>query len=431
MKINSFKDFSKISVIVKLSRKKYNAILLEQDNKLLLNIDMNNDIDSWQNNKDFYKVITGNLIYENKEISFLDCQIYNELATRTGNSLEDISNLILVYRIDRVLFGKKINTSEINKIMKCEVCYKGMDCFTSSRPYKTNYTTMEYGENVSNYEINTKELKISINFGCSCAHKDDSLSIDRYTTVDFVFKSSKNIKKALDNIYRFRNFLILLLKRHVIVEKQYVYYDDKKFQLFDCYEEALNTNSPSLEEHLSHRCLKIENINNIGNMYEKYISNYNKLSPVIELYYNVTQFRVPNATRFINAVTMIENMSRNYDYNSALRLTIKNNPPNKKINDAEYKYMIYSLIKKVNDVYNLTDQDIDQISNNIKNARVYYIHYKKKNSVKKLSYEEQFEYSYFMQDIVLLNIYKLIKMDIKDSEYISFKDYYYEIKDLL
>ena len=95
------------------------------------------------------------------------------------------------------------------------------------------------------------------------------------------------------------------------------------------------------------------------------------------------------------------------------------------------KYMIYSLIKKVNDVYNLTDQDIDQISNNIKNARVYYIHYKKKNSVKKLSYEEQFEYSYFMQDIVLLNIYKLIKMDIKDSEYISFKDYYYEIKDLL
>ena len=68
---------------------------------------MNNDIDSWQNNKDFYKVITGNLIYENKEISFLDCQIYNELATRTGNNLEDISNLILVYRIDRVLFGKK------------------------------------------------------------------------------------------------------------------------------------------------------------------------------------------------------------------------------------------------------------------------------------------------------------------------------------
>ena len=150
---------------------------------------------------------------------------------------------------------------------------------------------------------------------------------------------------------------------------------------------------------------------------------------MIELYYNVTQISVPNLTRFINAVTMIENMSRNYDYNSAFKLTKKNN--NRIKNDADYKYMVYSLIKKVNDVYNLSDQQIEQISDNIKNARVYYIHYKKKSTAKKLSYEEQFRFSYFMQDIVLLNIYKLFKMDIKNIEYLSFNDYYYAVNDLL
>jgi len=62
---------------------------------------------------------------------------------------------------------------------------------------------------------------------------------------------------------------------------------------------------------------------------------------------------------------------------------------------------------------------------------IYYIHYKDKSTVKKLSYEEQFKYAYFIQDIVLLNLYTFLKLDINSHSFISFLGYYYNTKDLL
>lgn len=425
MEFNSFRDFSKLSTTIRLGKKIYNAILLEENNNLMLHINMTNDIENWRNGKDFYKIINGNLSFENKEITLLNCRLYNQSATQNVNESNTITHAELIYRIDRILLGKKIRQNENNQILKCEAQYKGIDCFTNSKPYKFN-KYMEYEQNNVSYLINTKKVNITIYYGCSFEHKDISLSLKRITTINFDFQKKQSIDKVLENIYEFRNFLVLILKKHVIVENQYIYINNEKYQLFDCIEENLNMHNKNLEDHLAHRCLKIESITNISEIYQNFMNNYHKLFPLIELYYNVTQYKVPDLTRFINATTMIENICKNYYSKQALKLT-KSIKPN--VQNAEYKYMIITLIKKINTVYKLSEQEITDIAENIKNARVYYIHYNKK--AKKLTYEQQFQYSYFMQDIVLLNIYKIIKLNIASFEYISFNDYFYEKEDLL
>ena len=65
---------------------------------------------------------------------------------------------------------------------------------------------------------------------------------------------------------------------------------------------------------------------------------------------------------------------------------------------------------------------------NVKEARVYYIHYNKKR--KKLNDDEQQYYSHFVFDILMLNIYKLLKIDLSLMEPSCHKDIYYENNDL-
>lgn len=180
--------------------------------------------------------------------------------------------------------------------------------------------------------------------------------------------------------------------------------------------------------HKSSINCKNNTIDNIETVYNNFIKQYNQLYPLIEVYYNVTQYNIPNLTRFINATTMLEYYSRSYDSINSLTLSKNINP---KRHDPYYECMVLSLINNVNEVFNCTTNEIDKISQNIKAARIHYIHYKTNQNSKILTDDEQFRYSYFMQDVVLLNIYKLLGLNISKYKYISFNNFFYNIKDLL
>ena len=82
----------------------------------------------------------------------------------------------------------------------------------------------------------------------------------------------------------------------------------------------------------------------------------------------------------------------------------------------------------MNSIFNFTIGDIPKVADNVKEARVYYIHYNKKR--KKLNDDEQQYYSHFVFDILMLNIYKLLKIDLSLMEPSCHKDIYYENNDL-
>lgn len=57
-------------------------------------------------------------------------------------------------------------------------------------------------------------------------------------------------------------------------------------------------------------------------------------------------------------------------------------------------------------MFNLSTTKIDNISKKIKDARTYYVHYD--SSGLKLDENEIFNYVYFIEDIIILNIYLLL-----------------------
>ena len=427
LKFRRWQDFNNLSIKVTINKKTYDAILNTDNNRLILKINMTKDINEWRKTNKNYDIISGRFLFNSQKIFFINC-IHAGHESSMNCKKNTIENATSNFIVDRLIIDKNISKTSLHNISKYSASYKNLDLFSELNRIMSGLREIDYDSNTCNYKINTPFYSMNIMFYCSTKEDRNSLTINRMSHVEFEHSKNVSIKKALENIYTFRNFLMIILKQPIYVKKQTIYINDNAVELFDCNDNDDFLENPSLEEMLSHRCLKINNIDNIETVYNNFIKQYNQLYPLIELYYNVTQYKIPNLTRFINATTMLEYYSRNYDFINSLTLS-KNKDP--KRNDPYYECMVLSLINNVNEVFNCTSKEIDTISENIKAARIHYIHYKTNQKSKALTDDEQFWYSYFMQDVVLLNIYKLLGLDISKYEYISFNNFFYNINDIL
>lgn len=427
LKFRRWQDFNNLSIKVTINKKTYDAILNTDNNRLILKINMTKDINEWRKTNKNYDIISGRFLFNSQKIFFINC-IHAGHESSMNCKKNTIENATSNFIVDRLIIDKNISKTSLHNISKYSASYKNLDLFSELNRIMSGLREIDYDSNTCNYKINTPFYSMNIMFYCSTKENRNSLTINRMSHVEFEHSKNVSIKKALENIYTFRNFLMIILKQPIYVKKQTIYINDNAVELFDCNDNDDFLENPSLEEMLSHRCLKINNIDNIETVYNNFIKQYNQLYPLIELYYNVTQYKIPNLTRFINATTMLEYYSRNYDFINSLTLSKNKNP---KRNDPYYECMVLSLINNVNEVFNCTSKEIDTISENIKAARIHYIHYKTNQKSKALTDDEQFWYSYFMQDVVLLNIYKLLGLDISKYEYISFNNFFYNINDIL
>lgn len=427
LKFKRWQDFNNLSIKVTINKKIYDAILNTDNNRLILKINMTKDINEWRKTNKNYDIISGRFLFNSQKIFFINC-IHTGHESSMNCKKNTIENATSNFIVDRLIIDKNISKTSLNNILKYSASYKNLDLFSELNRIMLGLREIDYDSNTCNYKINTPFYSMNIMFYCSTKEDRNSLIVNRMSHVEFEHSKGVSIKKVLENIYTFRNFLMIILKQPIYVKKQTIYINDNAVELFDCNDNDDFLENPSLEEMLSHRCLKINNIDNIETIYNNFIKQYNQLYPLIELYYNVTQYKIPNLTRFINATTMLEYYSRTYDYINSLTLSKNKNP---KRNDPYYECMVLSLINNVNEVFNCTSKEIDTISENIKAARIHYIHYKTNQKSKTLTDDEQFWYSYFMQDVVLLNIYKLLGLDISKYEYVSFNDFFYNINDIL
>lgn len=426
-KFENWKDFNNLSVKVKINKKTYDAILIVDNKRLILKINMLKNIPEWPKMNKNYDIISAIFLFGNENIFFINC-IFNGCSSRTSCKNNTIESATADFIVDRLILGKNISKNSLNKVQKYSASYKNLDLFSESKPMMSSLRTFDYDSNTHNYKINTLSYSMNIIFYCSMEEDRNSLSINKMSHIEFNNFKAISIEEVLKNIYIFRNFLMILLKQPIYVKKQEIYINNSPIEVFDCNDTEEFLENADLEEKLSHRCLKIDNIDNIEIIYNNFIKQYEELYPLLELYYNVTQYKIPNLTRFINATTMLEYYSRNYDFDAALALSQTKQSDR---NDPCYIDMVKSLIINVNEIYNFTDSEINIISENIKAARIYYIHYKTKQKSKILTYNQQFWYSYFIQDVILLNIYKLLGLDISKYQYISFYEFYYDKDNLM
>lgn len=421
-KYNTYKDFNNVSLKLNIDKKIYYGSLRVNNNHITLTINMSKDIEHWRKVNSNRETICGSIMVENVDVTLIDCTYCGSPYTVfNGEPQKNIYEVEFI--VNRILLGKKLSTINRKLFSKAIVIYDNIDSFTNDEPYELDSATMTYKVTPSNYQIRTNESLINICFSCKNFNGRKMLSVERETIVDFEFPKKLDLTNLLTEIYKFRNFLIVLLRKHITICKQVMVIEDNEYQLIDC---RIDKVYPIDEEFFAHRMIKIERINNIDEVYQEFQNQYLRLFPVLDVYYNTISCFIPDINRFILGTTTLEYFSNEYDYANALSLTVSKNP---KATKPDYVDKVECLISNVNSALKCVISDIPKVADNVKEARVYYIHYNKKR--KKLSDDEQQYYSYFVFDVLLLNIYKLIKIDLSLMETSCHKDIYYEMSNLL
>lgn len=424
--ITNWKDLENKSILLKINDKDFYGTFYIKNQKLFLNINMTNDIEEWRSACNDIKSISATFIENKKRITLLNCMYSGHSST----GYDPIINASVIFWIDRVLLEYDLKNYYDKFINSISVEYNDISWFTNQKVYKNEIlkNSISITPIYKEYKMNDKTIIFDVL--PSFVEKENNIKVTGIMRFTYVFKTEQNIDDALQYVYLIKNLLMLLCKRNINVITQNINEDVKTYELIDCItDKNIKMESQELIEHLNHRNgFKIEDLKNITLIIEKFEGLYERLTPLLELYYSVVKYNVPNLTRFVNGLTMLENYSREFDDTNALALTITKKGKKSK-NGADYVDRVKSLIININSVFNLSSTDIDDISKKIKDARTYYVHYD--NSGLKLDENEIFKYVYFIEDIVILNIYLLLGIDISKIKYVSYNDYYYDVTKLI
>lgn len=424
--IKEWKDLNNRSIIVKYNEKEYPGTFFIREERLILSIMMTTDIEEWRKAVNDIEVLPAYLIDNNRKITLINCMHY-------GNSSSGVDSIISAqsdYWIDRILLDyelENVNDAFINCI---SAEYDDICWITKGRIYSQDIINDKIDINPVFKEYKLEDKDVVFGMLPSFVGNDYNMTISSNRGFSIKFNTNKHIDEALKYIYLIKNFLMILGKRNIKVLNQEIIENELHYRIIDCGEnKEYNKINIDLADHLNHRIgIKIENFDDFDAVLNNFEREYDRLMPLLDLYYNVVKYKVPNLTRFVNAITMLEYCSREFDDTNALNKTIQKHQGKTPKNGADFVDRVISLIENINDVYKLDLTDIEIISKNIKDARTYYVHYEP--SGKKLTDDQLFRYVYFIEDLIILNIYLIVGLDINKFANISYNEYFYDLDDL-
>ena len=184
--------------------------------------------------------------------------------------------------------------------------------------------------------------------------------------------------------------------------------DDKNILFLNyTYFSKNEINNEFLEHNYKQFVIEYEDIkDNFKKIYANYLNFYKRIIPVFEIYLDNLDAEPSNMNKFLNYNQIIEYISKEFDEKNAKTMWLKNGSPSNKITLSD---RIESIIQQVNFVWNFRKNKIHDLSRKIADGRNYYNHHT--NPIKKLSNEELFRFSYFLEDVILSYIYLTIGID--------------------
>ncbi len=424
--IKKWDDFNNRSVIVKYNGKEYSGTFFIKEERLILSIMITTDIEEWRKIVNDIEVLSAYLIDNNRKITLINCR-------HCGNSALGVDTIISAqsnYWIDRILLDYELENVDNTFINSIFAEYDDICWITKGSIYRQDIINDKIDINpvFKKYKLEDKDVIFCML--PSFVGNDYNMTISGNRGFKIKFNVNKSIDEALKYIYLIKNLLMILGKRNIKVINQEIIDDIRHYRIIDCGgDKEYNKINIDLTEHLDHRIgIKIEDFDDFDIVLSNFEREYDRLMPLLELYYNVVKYKVPNLTRFVNAITMLEYCSREFDNVNALNKTIQKHQGYTPKNGADFVDRVSSLIEKINDVYQLDLKDIEIISKNIKDARIYYVHYDP--SGKKLTDNQLFRYVYFIEDLIILNIYLIVGFNINKFGNISYNGCFYSIDNL-
>ena len=421
-KMFSWKDFNKIDIEINTNGKKYNGVFMIHERELRLYINLNDKSD--------YSVLTQDIAIATAKIHNNGMRITLFNCIYIGHEYErDMFRII--FFVDKIMINYSINGIDDRFIRTIRIKYDDISWFTNERAFNSDFLSNEISLKpyYKTYILDDRQIIFSILPQKSENNNNLMISSNYYFQFDFFDK--KTFQEMIDSVYELRNMLMMIGKRYIEIEDMIIVDEHGEFNVIECGEKGIyNYDTEEFVNYLNRRIsLNIDNIDNFERIITKFRKKYNRFLPLLDLYFNVVRFNVPSLTRLINSFTMIEYYSQEFDRSNVLLLHKKNSKGKRCNGDPTFKEMVYSLIYNINDVFNYSDSDIDIIAEKMRDVRTYYIHYIKNG--KKLNDDQITSCVYFIEDIILLNFYKILDIDIVKYENISFNGLYYDIKKIL
>ena len=405
-------------------------------------------------NKDIYDVINIKSIRSDNELSLINCSRY---------CVENSSNKIRIkYRVDRIseFVIKSIDDSVFDDIT---FSLDDINWFVLD---ETNYSFDPINENVkfNNYvkSYNLSFGKITIYRLFSFAHKSNEFKMNDDIAFNIKFNSAITYTEVIEKVYSFRNLLMIFGRRYLNVVNMFITNKEKEYRIIDCYKEynhhPINNN---YREYLDHHTLTLKCLKDFPQLINRYYEEYNKMLPIIDSWFSNVKFQLPPKVRFINLTTMIEDFANLYlknkvnddsineaqkikndfienifgIFNKKMKITDSDKIAIKKElnelvkdnNQTSFIIKTKTLINNVNEIFEYSNNEIEIIIENIRNARLACIHKSIYIDEEKIQYISK--YSDFIDDIVFLNILKLCGSDLRFDEWKCI-EYNYQKKDL-
>ncbi len=398
-----------IGLSIKFNIDKYEIIgnIKKKDNFITLNFSYEND--------EIFKFINDNEMFffgtetsSSIPITIITLSHPSTGTTYTSKSKKNIYHAS--YNLDWIIIGKRYDAIENVCFKNYSIFFKDINSFVECNIFKNNFLNknIEYSSKIYTYNTNFGKLSVAT-YPCI-------LEIDNKVLLnsDIVFEICND--KVL-NFYEIKkqsctlmNLLMIIQRKNIEFEDKMMYLDkEKSIYLINCIKENkykyLNNNYKRLMEDCS---IKLQDINNFGECINNFFDKAEVMYPIMELYNDVTKYTVPSTIRLINCFAMIENFCRNFLYDQSLARTNVLNI--RRRDEPEFRSMVYELINNVNENFNFSDDEILMLSKNIKDARTYYIHSISELGIK-LDELKIKKYIMFIEDCILLNMYKLIQLD--------------------
>ena len=395
---------------------KYNAQFYFEDNQLKIRLlDLVDRITALKLEKGF-KLVNG--IMDKKELTIFNFQ-------NCGHSSGMDSMIELRFRFAEFVENLSFNKVSNKKIKTVSVEFYNINDF-SNVPY------YEYDENLNpifrcksyNYEFEKKKIIIFVGGSITSGHS--IYRNDKKIFVNFEYNKSQKYVDILSDVYHFKAFLSILSKREIGIKKIKLNGDSLLFLNCIKFEDNIPANE-FLAHHYNDFVLTVEKIdNNFEKIYDKFNELLDNSLPIFEIYLDVLKYPTSALNKFLNYTQILEYISKNYDSENAVDVWIKNGKPGRGVTLSD---RIESILKQISYIWNFTSKRMYKISRKVANGRNYFNHHTDES--RKLSDDELFFLSYFLEDLVLAYIYQYIGVDKKIIKESLDYNIYYDKRNLM
>ncbi len=383
--------------IIYILDEKYNAQFYFEDNQLKIKLLDLVDRDTMLKLKKGFNLVNG--IIDKKDITIFN---FHNCGMTSGMD----EKFELRFRFDEFIENHKYTNKNNRKIKSVLIEFYNINDFT-------NIPFYDYDEHLNPifkgncYSYNLVDKKISILVGNSIINGHSLYQNEKTIFIEFKYNKSHRYVDVIRDIYHFKAFLSILSKREIGIKK--IKINENNIMFLNCIKFVDRTpNNEWLAHHYNEFVITIEKIDKY---FLKAYVNFNNLLenalPIFDIYLDILKYKTSDLNRFLNYTQILEYISKNYDAQNANNMWIKNGKPSGKITLSD---RIEAILNQVAYVWNFNCKKVHKLSRKIADGRNYYNHHT--NESKKLSADELFRISYFLEDVMLAYIYQYIGIDI-------------------